>query len=62
MSTVDTEAIWYLPEEEQLHDLTRMPRLLGTLHAAVAYPAKPEEVSAEEFLQTIEAMNMLDSK
>ena len=30
----ETEAVWYLPEPEQLADLDREPRLLGTLHAA----------------------------
>jgi DEAD/DEAH box helicase domain-containing protein len=30
----ETEAIWYLPEREQLKDLEQMPKLLGTLHAA----------------------------
>jgi len=29
-----TEAIWYLPEPEQLTGLDEMPKLLGTLHAA----------------------------
>jgi DEAD/DEAH box helicase domain-containing protein len=29
-----TEAIWYLPEPEQMKGLERMPTLLGTLHAA----------------------------
>src|SRR5262249_60300405 len=29
-----TEAIWYVPEPEQLAGLAEMPRLLGTLHAA----------------------------
>jgi DEAD/DEAH box helicase domain-containing protein len=29
-----TEAIWYLPEPEQLAGLDEMPKLLGTLHAA----------------------------
>jgi DEAD/DEAH box helicase domain-containing protein len=29
-----TEAIWYVPEAEQLEGLDQMPRLLGTLHAA----------------------------
>jgi DEAD/DEAH box helicase domain-containing protein len=29
-----TEAIWYLPEPDQLAGLEEMPRLLGTLHAA----------------------------
>jgi DEAD/DEAH box helicase domain-containing protein len=33
-STFATEAIWYLPEPEQLAGLEQMPRLLGTLHAA----------------------------
>jgi DEAD/DEAH box helicase domain-containing protein len=33
-TTFDTEAIWYLPEPEQLEGLEHMPRLLGTLHAA----------------------------
>jgi DEAD/DEAH box helicase domain-containing protein len=33
-TTFETEAIWYLPEDEQLAELARMPRLLGTLHAA----------------------------
>jgi DEAD/DEAH box helicase domain-containing protein len=32
-TTFDTEAIWYLPEPEQLEGLEHMPRLLGTLHA-----------------------------
>ena len=30
----DTEAIWYVPEREQLDGLDKMPRLLGALHAA----------------------------
>src|SRR5712691_8334782 len=30
----DTEAIWYVPEGEQLDGLDKMPKLLGTLHAA----------------------------
>jgi DEAD/DEAH box helicase domain-containing protein len=30
----DTEAVWFLPEPEQLHGSEQMPRLLGTLHAA----------------------------
>ena len=30
----ETEAIWYLPEPEQLDGLEQMPTLLGTLHAA----------------------------
>jgi DEAD/DEAH box helicase domain-containing protein len=29
-----TEAIWYLPEPEQLEGLAEMPTLIGTLHAA----------------------------
>src|SRR5262249_54531102 len=29
-----TEAIWYVPEPEQLAGLDEMPKLLGTLHAA----------------------------
>ncbi|HEY7536844.1 MAG TPA: DEAD/DEAH box helicase [Gaiellaceae bacterium] len=33
-STFATEAIWFLPEPEQLEGLDAMPRLLGTLHAA----------------------------
>jgi DEAD/DEAH box helicase domain-containing protein len=33
-TTFETEAIWYLPEPEQLEGLERMPTLLGTLHAA----------------------------
>ncbi|MGH3103336.1 MAG: DEAD/DEAH box helicase [Gaiellaceae bacterium] len=33
-TTFDTEAVWYLPEQDQLEGLTEMPRLLGTLHAA----------------------------
>ena len=33
-TTFETEAVWYLPEPEQLEGLTEMPRLLGTLHAA----------------------------
>jgi DEAD/DEAH box helicase domain-containing protein len=33
-TTFDTEAIWYVPEPEQLEGLTQMPKLLGTLHAA----------------------------
>jgi DEAD/DEAH box helicase domain-containing protein len=33
-TTFETEAIWYVPEPEQLAGLTEMPRLLGTLHAA----------------------------
>jgi DEAD/DEAH box helicase domain-containing protein len=30
----DTEAIWYLPEPEQLEGLDDLPKLLGALHAA----------------------------
>jgi DEAD/DEAH box helicase domain-containing protein len=33
-TTFETEAVWYLPEAGQLDGLERMPRLLGTLHAA----------------------------
>ena len=33
-STFATEAVWYLPEPEQLADVHEMPRLLATLHAA----------------------------
>jgi DEAD/DEAH box helicase domain-containing protein len=33
-TTFDTEAVWYVPEAEQLEGLERMPTLLGTLHAA----------------------------
>ncbi len=33
-TSFETEAIWYLPEEEQLEGLDKMPKLLGTLHAA----------------------------
>jgi DEAD/DEAH box helicase domain-containing protein len=33
-TTFDTEAVWYLPELDQLGESARMPRLLGTLHAA----------------------------
>ncbi|MFL5917376.1 MAG: DEAD/DEAH box helicase [Gaiellaceae bacterium] len=33
-TSFDTEAIWYLPEPEQLAGLEQMPTLLGTLHAA----------------------------
>jgi DEAD/DEAH box helicase domain-containing protein len=33
-TTFETEAIWYLPEDEQLDGLLEMPKLLGTLHAA----------------------------
>jgi DEAD/DEAH box helicase domain-containing protein len=33
-TSFDTEAIWYVPEPEQLDGLDKMPKLLGTLHAA----------------------------
>jgi DEAD/DEAH box helicase domain-containing protein len=33
-TSFETEAIWYLPEPEQLAGLAKMPKLLGTLHAA----------------------------
>jgi DEAD/DEAH box helicase domain-containing protein len=33
-TSFETEAIWYLPEPDQLDGLERMPTLLGTLHAA----------------------------
>jgi DEAD/DEAH box helicase domain-containing protein len=33
-TSFETEAIWYLPEDEQLTGLSEMPKLLGTLHAA----------------------------
>jgi DEAD/DEAH box helicase domain-containing protein len=33
-TTFATEAIWFVPEAEQLTGLEEMPRLLGTLHAA----------------------------
>jgi DEAD/DEAH box helicase domain-containing protein len=33
-TTFATEAVWYLPEPWQLAGLERMPRLLGSLHAA----------------------------
>ncbi|HKB21167.1 MAG TPA: DEAD/DEAH box helicase [Gaiellaceae bacterium] len=33
-TTFETEAVWYVPEPEQLDGLTAMPKLLGTLHAA----------------------------
>ena len=33
-TTFETEAVWYVPEPEQLDGLEKMPRLLGTLHAA----------------------------
>ena len=33
-TSFETEAIWYVPELEQLEGLEKMPKLLGTLHAA----------------------------
>jgi DEAD/DEAH box helicase domain-containing protein len=33
-STFETEAIWYVPDPEQLAGLERLPKLLGALHAA----------------------------
>ena len=33
-TTFETEAVWYLPEPDQLAGLLAMPKLLGTLHAA----------------------------
>jgi len=33
-TTFSTEAVWFLPEAQQLAELEEMPRLLGTLHAA----------------------------
>jgi DEAD/DEAH box helicase domain-containing protein len=33
-TSFETEAIWYLPEPQQLEGLEQMPKLLGTLHAA----------------------------
>jgi DEAD/DEAH box helicase domain-containing protein len=33
-TTFATEAVWYLPEPEQLEGIERMPALLGALHAA----------------------------
>jgi DEAD/DEAH box helicase domain-containing protein len=33
-TSFETEAIWYVPEPEQLAGLEKMPTLLGTLHAA----------------------------
>jgi DEAD/DEAH box helicase domain-containing protein len=33
-TTFSTEAIWFLPEADQLAGVEEMPRLLGTLHAA----------------------------
>ena len=32
-TSFETEAIWYLPEPDQLEGLEKMPTLLGTLHA-----------------------------
>ena len=34
LAAFPTEAVWYLPEPEQLEGLEREPRLLGTLHAS----------------------------
>jgi DEAD/DEAH box helicase domain-containing protein len=33
-TTFETEAVWYVPAERQLHELEAMPTLLSTLHAA----------------------------
>jgi DEAD/DEAH box helicase domain-containing protein len=33
-STFETEAIWYVPDPEQLEGLEPLPKLLGALHAA----------------------------
>src|SRR5207248_3225960 len=33
-TTFATEAIWFVPEPDQLAELEEMPKLLGTLHAA----------------------------
>jgi DEAD/DEAH box helicase domain-containing protein len=33
-TTFETEAVWYLPEPEQLEGIEQMPALLGALHAA----------------------------
>ncbi len=33
-TSFETEAVWYVPEPEQLTGLEQMPRLLSTLHAA----------------------------
>jgi DEAD/DEAH box helicase domain-containing protein len=33
-TTFETEAVWYLPEPQQLGASVQMPKLLGTLHAA----------------------------
>ncbi len=42
-TTFDTEAVWYVPTEEQLEGLEQMPTLLSSLHAAehamIAHPA-----------------------
>ncbi len=32
--TFETEAVWFCPEEPMLDEIDRMPRLLGSLHAA----------------------------
>jgi DEAD/DEAH box helicase domain-containing protein len=34
VTTFETEAVWYLPEPQQLENLEKMPTLLSTLHAA----------------------------
>jgi DEAD/DEAH box helicase domain-containing protein len=34
MTEFETEAVWYLPEDEHLQDLDSLSALLGTLHAA----------------------------
>src|SRR5207244_5075756 len=33
-TTFETEAVWYVPEPDQLEGLEQMPTLLATLHAA----------------------------
>jgi DEAD/DEAH box helicase domain-containing protein len=33
-TTFETEAVWFVPEDEQLRDLEQMPTLLSSLHAA----------------------------
>jgi DEAD/DEAH box helicase domain-containing protein len=33
-TSFETEAIWYVPTDEQLRDLEQMPKLLSSLHAA----------------------------
>jgi DEAD/DEAH box helicase domain-containing protein len=33
-TSFETEAVWYVPTEQQLRDLDAMPKLLSTLHAA----------------------------